>query len=414
MNTHRTIKTASSLLPEDDRGSGVKLVQNIIRRIEDDPIYGLEPVLSGLGEAAAELTPYAEHISPLLQNLISHQDPKVRLVSAELLCRLGFQALPVARITLCQLLRPGPLYDGPLSVGETVRKRAALLLGMFQADAEPREVIPELIAALKDHLDGVRACAASALGRFGPAAREAGEALFDVVKEGSGEAKYAAEDALISIFNYVNNNNEDRRRFSTACAMHCTASFQELVKFLRERNLLRDPAPDNPLPPQDPKTVSGTGPEHPGAAVTAAPETAPYQELARSARERTHAFRQQLAAELAPALNAHIRTMPHEALEQKKELARWVNDQLRPLGLAVRCPNTGLPARLLGIAGSYRPEVPGGTFCFETYTDGKQRKTAYSDALPELTLTDATPPPEPEKVWQQAVGTKASRAGRRR
>jgi hypothetical protein len=126
------------------------------------------------------------------------------------------------------------------------------------------------------------------------------------------------------------------------------------------------------------------------------------------------ASRSLIAEQLAPALNAHIHSMMHGTLEQKKELARWVNDQLEPLGLAVQCPNTKLPAKLRGIAGSYRPDVSGGTFCFEVYKDGKQKKTAYSDTLPELTLTDATPSQEPEKHWQQAVGLKVSRGGRLR
>src|SRR5690348_15179572 len=99
-----------------------------------------------------------------------------------------------------------------------------------------------------------------------------------------------------------------------------------------------------------------------------------YAELASSARTRTHALRQQLAKELAPALNARIKAMLHETLNDKKELARWVNDQLEPLGLAVQCPNTGLPAKLRGVVGNWL-EV--GRFAFQIYKDGKRKKTAY-------------------------------------
>jgi hypothetical protein len=135
-----------------------------------------------------------------------------------------------------------------------------------------------------------------------------------------------------------------------------------------------------------------------------------YATLVASLTQRNHAFRQQLAAELAPALNARIRQMPHGTYEEKKELAQWVNDELEPLGLAVQCPKTGLPAKLRGHAGNW-PGV--GRFAFEVYHDGKRKLSTYSDALPELTLTDATPQQEPEKGWQQAVGTKASRSGRK-
>lgn len=138
-----------------------------------------------------------------------------------------------------------------------------------------------------------------------------------------------------------------------------------------------------------------------------------YVRLARQLQERSHAFRQQLAAELTPALNARIRgeDMPHDTLDGKKNLARWVNDEVERFGLAVQCPNTGRPAKLRGVTGSW---LDVGRFCFETHIDGKREKSAYSDTLPELTLTDATPPKEPEKDWQQTVRPKASRPGRRR
>lgn len=136
------------------------------------------------------------------------------------------------------------------------------------------------------------------------------------------------------------------------------------------------------------------------------PKDIPYEEQAKEAARRSHAFRQQLAADLAPALNARIREkdMPHDTLDQKKELARWVNDQLEPLGLAVQCPKTGHPAKLWGITGKY-------PFCFEIQRDGKRIKTAYSATLPELTLMDAAPPKAAEVSWQQKVSTKNAHSG---
>jgi hypothetical protein len=146
---------------------------------------------------------------------------------------------------------------------------------------------------------------------------------------------------------------------------------------------------------------------------TTVPKDSGYDAVADRLGEETRTFRQRVATELAPALNARIRMpdMPHDTLEEKKELARWVNDQLEPLGLAVQCPNTGLPAKLRGFAGNW-PEV--GRFAFEVYKDGKRERSAYSDTLPELTLTDANPSLEPEEKWRQTVESKASRSGRRR
>ena len=138
-----------------------------------------------------------------------------------------------------------------------------------------------------------------------------------------------------------------------------------------------------------------------------------YIQLTRQLEERNHSFRQQLATDLAPALNAHIHAMPQETLDQKKELARWVNEEVQRFGLAVQCPNTGLPAKLRGVTGSnHWPDT--GRYCCEVYREGKQKKTAYWDTAPELTLIDATPHKDTEVAWQQAVGPMTSRSGRSR
>ena len=169
-----------------------------------------------------------------------------------------------------------------------------------------------------------------------------------------------------------------------------------------------------PLPPEaHPKTPSGTQdkrPEYLDALLAAVPKDAPYEETAEKLGELNHDVRQLIAAELAPPLNARIRAMPHETYEEKKALAQWVNDQLEPLGLAVKCPKTGLPAKLRAQTGNW-PGV--GRFAIEIKIDGKQKTPTVSDKLPELTLTDATPQQEPEATWQQEVGPRATRRGRK-
>jgi hypothetical protein len=124
----------------------------------------------------------------------------------------------------------------------------------------------------------------------------------------------------------------------------------------------------------------------------------------------THACRQHFAGELAPALNAEVRAMPHADLDGKKAVCDFVNGELERLGLAVKCPKTGLPAKLKGNAGNW-PEI--GRFAFEVYIDGKRERSAYSDKLPELQLIDANPANELESGWQAKVGPKASRHGRK-
>ena len=140
-----------------------------------------------------------------------------------------------------------------------------------------------------------------------------------------------------------------------------------------------------------------------------------YLQFARQLQARSHNFRQQLAMELAPELNACIQKMPYATLEQKKEVARFVNESLECLGLAAECPKTGQPAKLRGATGN---KVGVGTFYFEVYIDGKREKTSYSEELPQLTIIDATPPKEPEiepeSKWEQAVGNRSGRKGPRR
>lgn len=151
--------------------------------------------------------------------------------------------------------------------------------------------------------------------------------------------------------------------------------------------------------------------EHLRALLATVPDDAGYAQLVQSLDGLARALRQQIADRLEPALNAQIRGMPQETLDQKKELARWVNTELDRLGLAVKCPKTGLPAKLRGVTGHW-PGV--GRFAIEIYVDGKQKTPTISDTLPEIQLIDASPVLEPETPWQEKVGPRSKRPGRKR
>jgi hypothetical protein len=280
--------------------------------------------------------------------------------------------------TLNQLIESLGTDDPAVTVGAI---RGLARLGPWGGYA-----VPSLIPLLRDRDDGVRVQCIIALIAIGPASRQAGPVLFELLKHPDKAMRRAAAHAFRAIFgmDYID--------------IYSSIGYDDYETFIRSKQ-----GQGGLVPSLDDKFKE---------VVALSPED--YDGRAAALSEINHACRQRMAAELAEALNARIREKPHETLEEKKELARWVNDQLKPLGLAVRCPNTKLPARLMGIAGSYRPDEPGGTFCFEIYKDGKQRKTAYSDTLPELTLTDAAPPKEPEVSWQQTVGPTASRRGRGR
>lgn len=156
-------------------------------------------------------------------------------------------------------------------------------------------------------------------------------------------------------------------------------------------------------------------PEAPKRPIESTPEKMPdadarYADVVGSVTERSRAFREQIAAELAPALNAEIGTMPHETLEQKKALADWVNGQLEPLGLAVKCPKTGQPAKLKGDVGDW-PGV--GRFQFQIHEGSKRVRTLTANELPELQIIDAMPARETQVDWQSKVQDSSRRPGRR-
>lgn len=239
----------------------------------------------------------------------------------------------------------------------------------------------------------------SKIAEMGDAARESGPVLFEMAKLHHDVAlKRAATKALRAVFN-IDDVDFDINKYH---------NYSEFVKTFERQGRLTDAkqqsVPEIASPVETQPHVAALR-----SRAAALPES--YEQRAAALAAESHTFRQELAAQLAPALNAHIQAMPHETLDQKKELARWVNEELERFGLAVQCPKTGLPAKLRGTAGNW-PGV--GTFCYQIYRNGKPEKSAYSDTLPELTLMDAIPPKESQVTWQQAVGPKESRASRRR
>ncbi len=82
------------------------------------------------------------------------------------------------------------------------------------------------------------------------------------------------------------------------------------------------------------------------------------------------------------ALNEKAASLPQDTYEDKKKLAKWVNAQLRELGLTIKCPKTGESCLLLANAG-HDPSI--GRFHLE-YTDseGGKHRTVTSTTLPHL------------------------------
>lgn len=94
--------------------------------------------------------------------------------------------------------------------------------------------------------------------------------------------------------------------------------------------------------------------------------------------------RVRIAAQLEQPLNVEINARPHASYDEKKELAKWVNGELRSFGLAIKCPKTARPAILLG-SPTGTPGV--GRFHLEVMTDeGIPKRTVTSVEVPRLGL----------------------------
>lgn len=108
-----------------------------------------------------------------------------------------------------------------------------------------------------------------------------------------------------------------------------------------------------------------------------------YQHIARAKT----LFHEEMAKALQPMLNAEVSRKPINEFDDKRTIAGWIMDQLRPLHLAVRCPKTGEPSAIIADIG--RAEYDLGRFRFEVTDDRRGRIHTYSATdLPTLTLCE--------------------------
>ena len=91
-------------------------------------------------------------------------------------------------------------------------------------------------------------------------------------------------------------------------------------------------------------------------------------------------------------LVAFVRALPIETLAEKRTAVKAVNGRLRSLGLAIRCPKTGLAARLVAHPGNH-PER--GRFQIELLGDPPRRRTFSTPDPPPLELMPEPPKREP-------------------
>lgn len=112
-------------------------------------------------------------------------------------------------------------------------------------------------------------------------------------------------------------------------------------------------------------------------------EAGDYASISNRLRQARHLFHEHLADLVTEPLNRHLATLPHEELIQKQEISKWVNMELRTLGIAIRCPKTGEPAFLSGTQSS---DSAHGRFQIRVASDPNFKRTCSSKDLFRLDL----------------------------
>ena len=131
--------------------------------------------------------------------------------------------------------------------------------------------------------------------------------------------------------------------------IHEFVSYYDLLNAVERHKRLVESKGNPPPPPP----VLDERTRHLDALLATVPRDVPYEEQAEDAAQLNWAFRERLAERLAPTINAKMTTMPHETLDQKKELAKWVNAELRRFNLAIKHPKTGTPCYLISDKGNH-------------------------------------------------------------
>jgi hypothetical protein len=144
---------------------------------------------------------------------------------------------------------------------------------------------------------------------------------------------------------------------------------------------------------------------------------AAYRIVAAEVDADIHTLRRQVATRLQPHFCAYVATLPQDTIDAKRSVAKWVSDEMRSRGLALKCPNTGAASLLQVDPGDY-PDV--GRFQFYHWEDGNQVKSASRTVLPSIEVVPADTsltPQEPLEAGRWAATEsrrRASRAPRRK
>lgn len=305
----------------------------------------------------------------MIRNLKSGE-PKERLDAAIWL--LSTEADELACLTV-------PFWAGLLSDPNPDMAREAIA-PLEAHSPKSEQALFALVRALLRGPQGLRLEIVSALGRIGKPARRAGRTLFQLIKDWSGTPQLEAAKALSIIFGI---SRLDINKISL---------YKDYEEFLADNNIMDD-SKENPAWAELINTLLAT-----------VPKDAPYEEQARDLEGLNRVFRREMAKRLEPALNAYIQAIPQGSYDEKREVARWGNEELKQrFNLTIKGP-ADLPALLVAAQGN-PPDEEIGRFFLETKSaEGKRSRTLLPTPLPPFELMEAAPRREGIREWRERSG----------
>ncbi len=104
-----------------------------------------------------------------------------------------------------------------------------------------------------------------------------------------------------------------------------------------------------------------------------------YEMLSARLREARIVFHECVAMRIEGPLRIEMQSAPHGSFVEKQQIANWVNGDLRLLGLAVKCPNTGLDSTI-GVDHGSNAAV--GRFRLRPFEDSKRRTFSSVNVFP--------------------------------
>lgn len=124
-----------------------------------------------------------------------------------------------------------------------------------------------------------------------------------------------------------------------------------------------------------------------------------------------HEFRTMMAEHLTPIVNRFIATHRQGTVEEKRELANAINRSLKELGLALRCPRTGLPSLLTTVDRANENAESRYFYDARVPDSGRKRRTFSTMRLETVDLMPDRPRREGFTIWRDRIQQEREGAG---